>query len=235
MPLDLLTFFTNIAEAKYNFADISMWVSSVYENVIANATVLDIWNDGVSSFAWLSSYVAVVLLIGSLIVTFFGKRLAEPVKFVAIFVIAFCLGTCYISPLLDPFIVIEHWIMGLIVAAVAGVMYKFVYSVIVIVGIGYPVYMVVYRPDVLTELFSGNAIVALAIAAVALAIIFLLRRYTELIGFAVFGAWLTANSIRGFFDYTALVDGTGWIIILILTILISIPGIVVQFKTRKIF
>ena len=41
MPLDLLTFFTNIAEAKYNFADISMWVSSVYENVIANATVLE--------------------------------------------------------------------------------------------------------------------------------------------------------------------------------------------------
>lgn len=235
VPVDLGAFFADLAEARFDFVAMGDWINSVYENVIANTTVLDIWNGGLDSLSFLTPYITLVLLLGSLVVTFFGKKLAEPVKFVSIFVIAFCLGTCYISPLLDPFIELPHWIMGLIVAAVAAVLYKFIYIFLIVSTIGYSVYMVVYRADVMTSLLSGNVISAIAVAAVVLLVLFLLRKYAELIGFSVFGAWLTALSIRGFFDYTTWVEENGWILIVFLTVIIAIPGAIVQFKMQKKF
>ena len=235
MPFDFGAFFTDIKEARFDFTAIGEWISSVYETVVANTTVLDIWNGGMSSLSFLAPYLLLIFLLGSLVITFFGKKLAEPIKFIAIFVIAFCLATCYISPLLDPFIELPHWIMGLIVAAVAAVLYKFVYVLLVIAVFGYSVYMIVYRPDVMTPFLSGNAVTALVIAAVVLLLLFILHKYTEMIGFAIFGAWLSALSIRGLFDYTAWLGEQGVILVWILTAVIAIPGIIVQFKMRKKF
>ncbi len=233
MPFDFGAFFGDLKEAKFDFTAIGEWIGSVYDTVVENATVLDIWNGGVSSLSFLAPYLLLVFLIGSLVITFFGKKLSKPIEFIAIFVIAFCLGTCYISPLLDPFIELPHWIMGLIVAAVTAVLYKFVYITLVIAVFGYSVYMTVYRPDVLTPLLSGNYVAALAVAGIVLLLLFILHRYTEAIGFAVFGAWLTALSLKGFFDYTVWLGENGYILVWILTLIIAVPGSIVQIKMRK--
>ena len=235
MPFDFGAFFIGMKEAQFNFADIGEWISSVYSEVLANTTLVDIWNGGVSSLSGIAPYLLLIFLLGSLVIAFFGKKLATPIKFLTIFVLAFCLGTCYISPLLDPFIVIPHWIMGLIVGAVAAVLYKFVYVVLVISTIGYSVYMTVYRADVLTSLFSENAVVALAIAGVVLLLLFIFRKYTEMVGFAVFGAWLSALTLNALFNYTTWLGDNGAILIWIFTAVISVPAIIVQFKMRKKF
>ena len=233
VPFNFSEFFASILEAKFDFLLIGEWINSVYANVIANTTILDIWNDGVSALAPLAPYLSALFLLASLVVAFFGKKLAEPIKFVSIFAIAFCLGVCYIAPLLDPFVVLPHWIMGLIVAAVCAVLYKFIYVAIVSIGVGYSVYMIVMRPDVFTAILAGNVTASLLIAAVALTLLFVFRKYTELVGFAFFGAWLTALCVKSLYDYTALVDNNGWILTLIFTIAIAIPGTIVQFKMRK--
>ena len=235
VPFDFSSFFTNIMEAKYDFAAIGEWVASVYETVVANATILDIWNDGMSSLSFLAPYLSVLFLLGSLSVAFFGKRLAEPVKFISIFVIAFCLGVCYISPLLDPFVELPHWIMGLIVAAVSAVLYKFIYVALVAFVIGYSAYMIVLRPDVLTPFLGGNTTAALVVAVIVLLTVFLLRKYTEIIGFALFGGWLTALSIRGLYDYSVLLGENGYILVIILTLLVAVPGFIIQLRMRKRF
>ena len=115
------------------------------------------------------------------------------------------------------------------------ILYKFVYIALVISVIGYSVYMTVYRADVLTALFSGNAVMALIIAAVVLLLIFIFRKYTEMFGFAVFGSWLSAITVRALFDYTVWLGDNGVILVWILTAIIAIPAIIVQFKMRKNF
>lgn len=235
MPFDFGAFFGDLKEARFDFVSISEWISSVYATVVDNTTLVDIWNGGLTSLSGIAPYVLIFFLIGSLVIAFFGKRLSEPIKFLTIFVIAFCLGTCYISPLLDPFIVIPHWIMGLIVGAVAAVLYKFVYVVLILAGIGYSVYMTVYRPDVLTALFSGNAALALIITAVVLLLLFTFRKYTEMAGFALFGGWLSAITLRALFDYTVWLGENGTVLVWIFTAILATLGTVVQFKTRKKF
>ena len=233
MPFDFGAFFGDLKEANFDFTAIGEWIGAVYDTVVENTTVLDIWNGGVSTLSFLAPYLLLIFLLGSLVITFFGKKLSKPIEFIAIFVIAFCLGTCYISPLLDPFVELPHWIMGLIVAAVAAVLYRFVYIVLVVIAFGYSVYMIVYRPDVLTPLLSGNYVTALIAAAVVLLLLFIFRNFTEAVGFAVFGAWLTALTVRGFFDYTVWLGENGYILVWILTLIVAIPGSIVQIKMRK--
>ena len=233
MPVDFTSFFNGIVNAEYDFRSIGAWLNSVYENVVANTTILDIWNDGVSSLAFLAPYISLILLLGSLIITFFGKKLSEPIKFIAVFVISFCLGVCYISPLLDPFVELPHWVMGLIVGAVCAVLCKFIYIAIVIFIVGYFSYMTVLRPDVLTPFLGENTTAAIVVAAVMLLMVFILRRITEPIGFAIFGGWLTALSIRGLYDYTTLLAENGEILILVVTLLVAIPGAIVQLRMRR--
>ena len=235
MPFDYGAFFGNLKEAKFDFTAIGEWISSVYASVLENTTLVDIWNGGLASLSGIAPYLLLIFLLGSLVIAFFGKKLSAPIKFLTIFVLAFCLGTCYISPLLDPFIVIPHWIMGLMVGAVAAVLYKFVYVVLVISTIGYSVYMTVYRADVLTSLFSENAVMALIFAAVVLLLLFIFRKYTEIVGFAIFGSWLSAVTVRALYDYTAWLGDNGAILIWIFTAVISVPAIIVQFKMRKKF
>ena len=235
MPFDFGAFFGNLKEAKFDFTAIGEWISSVYASVLENTTLVDIWNGGLASLSGIAPYLLLIFLLGSLVIAFFGKKLSAPIKFLTIFVVAFCLGTCYISPLLDPFIVIPHWIMGLMVGAVAAVLYKFVYVVLVISTIGYSVYMTVYRADVLTSLFSENAVMALIFAAVVLLLLFIFRKYTEIVGFAIFGAWLSALTMNALFNYTAWLGDNGAILIWIFTAVISVPAIIVQFKMRKKF
>ncbi len=235
MPFDFGAFFNSLKEARFGFADIGEWISSVYATVVDNTTLVDIWEGGLTSLSGIAPYILIFFLVGSLVIAFFGKKLSEPIKFLTIFVIAFCLGTCYISPLLDSFIVIPHWIMGIIVGAVAAVLYKFVYIVLIVASIGYSLYMTVYRPDVLTALFSGNAVMALAIAAVVLLLLFIFRKYTEMVGFAVFGAWLSAITVKALFDYTAWLGDNGVVLVWVFTAVIATLGTVVQFKTRKRF
>lgn len=233
MPFDFVGFFRSILEAKFDFVTIGEWISSVYKNVVANTTILDIWNDGVSSLSFLAPYLSALFLVGSLAVAFFGIKLAEPTKFASIFVIAFCLGVCYISPLLDPFIVIPHWIMGIIVAAVCAVLYKFIYVALVMTVIGYSVYMTVMRPDVLTTFLAGNITASVILTALALLLVVIFRRYTEPFGFAVFGGWLTALCLKSLYDYTTLLVNNGSILIFILAVLVAVPGFIVQFKMRR--
>ena len=121
------------------------------------------------------------------------------------------------------------------VGAVAAVLYKFVYVALVISVIGYSVYMTVYRADVLTALFSENAVMALIIAVVVLLLLFIFRKYTEMVGFAVFGSWLSAVTVRALYDYTAWLGDNGAILVWIFTAVISVPAIIVQFKMRKKF
>ena len=235
MPFDFGTFFGDVKEARFDFTAIGEWIGSVYDNVVANTTILDIWNNGISTLSFIAPYLLFLFLIGSLAIAFFGNKLAVPIKLVAIFFVAFCLGTCYISPLLDPFVELPHWIMGLIVAAVAAVLYKFIYAVLIVCAVGYPIYMVIYREDVFTSLLSGNEVTALVIAAVSLLLLVIFRKYTEPFGFAIFGGWLTAITLRGFVDYTLWIAESGDALIWIFALLVAVPGFAVQYKLRRRF
>ena len=235
VPFDFAAFFAGFAKAEYDFSAISAWMSAVYETVVANTTILDIWNGGVSSLSFLAPYLSAIFLVFSLLVAFFGKKLGEPIKFIAVFVVSFCLGVCYISPLLDPFVELPHWIMGVIVAAVCAVLYKFICIALVVLVIGYSTFMVVMRPDVLSPFLSENLTAALIVTAVVLILVFVFKKYTELLGFAVLGGWLTSLSLKGIYDYTTIVGENGWVLMLILTVIVSVPGFIVQSKMRRRF
>ena len=76
---------------------------------------------------------------------------------------------------------------------------------------------------------------ALAIALVVVVILFLFRKFIEMLGTAALGGFIIAESIRMLWDYTTLdfLKGIEWVGALAITVVIALIGFIVQVKTRE--
>ena len=98
--------------------------------------------------------------------------------------------------------------------------------------------MVCFRGEILSALTSftaGNYIYSLAVAAVFIVLVFILRKYVEMVGTAMLGGFGIACVVRGFYDYTSLQPFVGieWLGVLVVTLIFALVGFIVQIRTRS--
>lgn len=234
-------FFASVKEAKFGFDVIWEFIVSLYYEITANPDISVIWNGLMNGMEPARSIIMTVLVILSVVVALFGKKMIGFLKFLFFFIVGFALGTHLLAPLLPPEFTIPAWIIGLIIAIVAGVLYRFLYIALYSVTVGYGAYILFYNGFYLSEAPTftvGKALLCLALAAVVLVIAFVFKKFIEMIGTAALGGWLASSLFATeIYDFTkwSIFGNAQWVGILVPTMIIGILGAFIQIKTRRIY
>ena len=218
----------SIVESNADFSQLGPWLDSVYETVISNTTILGIWDKYITSNAFISVNLKLILLALALLVTFYGRKLADPIRFITAFVVSFCLSVCYVAPLLDVFVVIEHWIIPLVIASICAILCRYIYVSVLAAAVIYPVYSLIMDPALAIPYVGGNVAMAVILGIAAFIVFLIFRKHIERFGYSLIGGFLAAEIIRRFYDYTTLLPKYSTLLILLVTLIISISGFVFQ-------
>ena len=232
-------FLTCVKEARFTFDVVKDWLVSFFVSVKENPDIAVIWD---SLMHWI--YSARILIISLLIVlclgvAFFGKKIIGVIKFAFFFVVGFAVGTHYLAPLLPAEIDIPAWIIGVVLALIAAVLYRFLYIICYTVTVGYSAYVFAYygfftNSDAVYS--TGRATACLIVALVFLVLALVFRKYVEMVLTAFLGSWSAVLLFRYHickFEKLALFSGHFWIAIMIPTVILTAVTAVVQIKTRR--
>ncbi len=232
-------FLVCLREAKFTFGVIWDYIVSLYYAVTENPSVSVVWNGIMDGFRPVSIMFMLVIVAVCLVVALFGQKLLPILKFCAFFVAGFALGTHLLSPLLPPEVNIPDWIVGIVVALIAAVLSRFLYIILYVTVVGYGTYVLAYYGFYLQldAMYSNSRMVVCIIASlVAIVLSLVFRKYIQMVGTAVLGAWCAtwvfANYVYNFTAWS-LFGGNAWVGILVGTVIISLLGTFVQFKTRR--
>ena len=232
-------FFTCVKEARFSFEYIWDAIASLYNDIAANPDISAICNSIMDSIESVYKFVMILLVIGSVAVAFFGRKMIGFLKFIFFFIIGFALGTHLLTPLILEAVEIPGWLVGTVAALVAAVLYRFLYVVLYSVVAGYGMYILTYHGFYIqgeSAYSNAKATYCLIAAVVAVIIALVLKKYIEMLGTAVLGGWLAslifASSV---YDFTVLpvFGGISRVAILVPAAVIAAIGAIVQVKTRR--
>ena len=233
-----MAFFESIKNATLSLVDIFAYLTNMVTGTLENSAIANVldWVKGLLNPVWAYRFYAFMLL--AVILAFFGKRMYGFLKFIAGFFAGFCVGVDVLAPMI-PFInEAWAWIVGIIVGLVAALLIKFLYYVIVIVGVGYGAYWLAYSAAFLPQVFNftkGNWMYSLIVAAVALLLVLLLLKWIEMLGTAALGGYFFALSLAYVYNLTTVPFMSTWgnIPHYIVMGVVALIGFIIQVKTRK--
>ncbi len=169
-------------------------IEGVYEKVyngFFNEKVAGLWEKLWNMVSMIHPFVAYILIALGAIELLFGKRLLGVQKFFGMFCIGCGVTVAYLVPMI-PFESIGKyaWIIGLIAGVVAILLRKFLYMVVYIAAFAYFPAWLLYSGQIgALASFQGNLIIAAAAGAVIALLAILLRKWFEIWGLSIFGAW----------------------------------------------
>ena len=225
-------FFTALKEARLGFGVIWEAIGNYCNEMMADPNVSAIWNGLMGAIGPVIKTVSVFLIIFSIFIALFGRKMMGFLKFVFFFIAGFLVGTHTLAGMIPPDVKFPAWIVGIVVALVAAVLYRFIYIVIYSVAFGYSGYLLVYNGFYLASnptYSPDKALGCIIVALIVLVISLIFRKYIEMLGTAFLGAWLAVwlfvNNIFAFSTHVG--------IMMIPTAIITVLCVIVQFKTRR--
>ena len=216
--------------AEFGFNDIWDLIFKVYTHPHIEDMLQPVRDfiDSLSPFAW----GALVCLI-ALVFTFFGKKLIMLPVLAGSYAVAYAVGATFVAPKLIslasklPFeIPIEIGIVGVICGAIAAMLCVPFYFAVLSLGGGYAVYISVY-PILAVFVSSDIAFYAsLGAAAVVAVLLLVFRKWTEMGGTAIIGAYFFMLGVNEIVLLPLMANYAIWAVV-------AIAGMVVQIKTRR--
>ena len=220
----------------------------VYEKVyngFFSGKVEEIWNKLWDMVSMIHPFVAYILIALGAIELLFGKRLLGVQKFFGAFCVACGVTVAYIVPRI-PFDGIAKYalIVGLVAGVIAVLLRKFLYIVTYIGAFAFfPAWLLYSGTIKALAGFSGNLIYAAAAGAVVALLALILRKWFEIWGTAIFGAWAIVKVldlpkykigiVDMICDKVAFVENMPVIVGFVLLGVLALIGIIFQTKTRK--
>ncbi len=232
-------FFEALWQAKFGFFELWAWLCEIYQAAINMTGVVEI-RSAIDAFLLPTMpYIPYILILLCALVAFLGKKLMPVIKFLGFFFLGFIFGAHFITPLLEGLIAIPAWVYGLAIGIICAVLYRFIYYALYTLFIVYSVYIICYTGFTLqpeTAHSSSKAITCLVVAVVIAVLALIFRKYVEMVGTALLGGYLVFVVVNFMiFDFYTLelLWYTPWIAPLAFTLVLGIPGAIVQLKTRK--
>lgn len=232
-------FFTALWQADFGFGKLWEWLVGIYKYTIEMPGVVEIRSAIDSFIAPAAPYLPFILIALSVLVALVGKKILPVLKFLTFFFFGFIAGAYFITPILANLVAMPSWLCGLVIAIVAAVLYRFVYYVLYTLFFLYSTYIFCYTGFTLqaqTEHSESKAITCFAVAIAVVIVAFIFKKYVEMAGTAFLGGYFVFLIINGMlFNFASLefFAYTPWVMPLVITLAIGIPGFVVQFKSRK--
>lgn len=225
--------FEQIITAEFDFAAMKDLFFKIYTHPTIDGILSHVRNfiESLPPFVW-----AIMLGLVGLIFSNFGKKLLAIPSVLVSAAAGFLAGNFLLGPLLvslvdkieflKSFISIDPIVVGIICAAVCAFLFLPLYFCGYTLGIGYCTYLLVYP---LCEGLLGSStamIVGLgaAIGVVILAVIF--RKWVEMCGTAIIGAYFVMLAINQIVLLYAVVNYIIWAVL-------AVQGAVIQIKTRR--
>lgn len=231
----ILAFFNDFKQGLFGFGVLKEKVGEFRDTVIGNPD-LGFLKNLVDSLAGILPFIMIGVM---LIMAFFGKKLLPLAKFIFFFVLGFDLGVVYINPLIDKIVDIPSWVSGLILGILAAILYRLLYVLFFATAVFYSVFNVCYLGlgDALSGMGTMAPYIFMGVAAVAVILAFVLRKYVEMLATAALGGYVIADLLgkHVFGNYAAIsfLAGNEWIATLVIAVVIALPGFIVQVKTRR--
>lgn len=231
-------FLESLLSGEFDFSALGQFFANINHSIMANSDLMGIWNAMLTATASITMVVPIIFIALGAIEWLFGKKLIPLQRFLLCAAVGYICGVLYISPLINGIFSLPSYISGAVVGLVAAVLCKFMYYVAYAGAAAYSVYIVSINGIIpfLSDFTEGNHMIALVAAAVAVIIAFILRKYIEMLGTAILGAFIISKAVNSnYFDYTALefFGDMGWIAELAVIGAVGLIGFIIQIKTRR--
>ena len=213
---------------------------SIIDSVLNEASIKPFVDSFNAFTASLGVVFSVLIIVLSLLVGLFGRRLADPIRFLLLFAVGFVASVYWLAPMLAEFVPdVPAYAIGLSVGAFAAVMSRMIYNLVYVGCIGFDTYNICFNAILFAELTAsvqGNLPVCLGIACGVTILALLVRKYLEMIITAAaggIGVAFFANQIFGFTANFGGMDPTT--AVLLVGAVIALPFFLFQYRNRVIF
>ena len=233
MSEQFTAFFDTVKNGTFGFEQIFAYIAELWASILANEHIVGVTEWINTTLAAVLPFLPYILLGVYAILLLFGKRLFSLVRFIAFFLAGFVLGVYYLAPIvIGYFASIPAFVVGIVVGLLAAVLGKLLYYVAYSVAVGYSVYLLCVSGMVIAEI-AGNYLVGAIVAGIALVLALVLHNIIERLGTAFLGAYGILGIVKGWYDFTTLVPGYEWAVMLGATAVLALIGFAVQQATRK--
>ena len=229
------TVFSKFTSGEYNLDFVKEKIE-VFRTIVTKDSGMEFFYNLVNSFSAILPYIMIAVMLA---VAFFGKKSLPLTKFIFFFALGFSFGIYLnakvVADIFSGAFTIPSWVIGLVMGILAAILYRLLYSIFFAVVTFYMAFTLCAIG--FADSLGSLGVIFMAVAAVAMILCFILRKYVEMLGTAVLGGWAIAHILGkcvldGFSSFTFL-GGKTWIATLVITLVIAIPAFFVQFKTRK--
>ena len=241
MVLTFSQFFSGIKDGVFGIGGSFTYIANFIKEMWASEPVVTIKNWFMGIISPFSLFLPFILLGLYIIIALTGKRMFGVLRFTAFFVAGLFLGAYLLSPFVTKIIPqIPPVLVGVVTGIVSAVLSKLIYILAVVLASGYPVYTACITGTVipaLTGFCKGKAVLSLVVAVIAAVIVLIFLKYIEMLGTAMLAGLGIAYVIKGWYDFTAIqsFEGRAWIPYLVISSVVGVIGLVVQFRTRRRF
>ena len=225
--------FNEIITADFDFAALKELFFKIYTNPTIEEFISHIRNfiEGLPPFVW-----AVILGGLGLVLSNFGKKILAIPSIILSAAFGFVMGYFALSPLLvslvekleflQSFVTIDPVVVGIICAAIGALLFLPLYFVGYVAGFAYSAYILSYP---LFEKLIGEGAAPFAALGVLVGVVILtlmFRKWVEMCGTAVVGAYFVMLAVNQVVLLYAVVNYIIWGVL-------AVQGAVVQIKTRR--
>ncbi len=224
--------FEQIITAEFDFAAMKEFLFKVYTHPYVDGAIQKILSfaDSISPLIWAGMLLAIALVLSN-----FGKKILALPLVIGISVIGFLGGAVIIAPRLSAFIstisildflTIDPVVIGIIVAAIAAILFLPLYFVGYAAVFGYFTYLLVY--PVCAAVFDTTTamIIGLGAAITVVVVAYIFRKWVEMAGTAIVGGYIAMWALNALFLLPAIANYAIWVAF-------AAEGLIVQIKTRR--
>ena len=176
-----------------------------------------------------------MIMIVSLIIGFFGKRLFPYIRSIIFFGAGFVGGMLFCAPFVQKYIpAIPQLVVGIALGLLLAVLSRFVYNVLYVGAAGGAAFAACFMPIIpyLAPYTHGNIPVSVAVAVVVALLVLLLRKYIEMIATAAAGGWVFAFVFALVFDYPSYFPIDRVIVMAVPACALAMVMVIYQYRTR---
>ena len=212
--------------------------TSIINSVMSEPSIAPFFASYQTFVEALGSFYPILLIALSLVVGLFGRRQSGLLRVVLLFAVGFVASVFWVAPVVQDFVTIPGYAIGLAFGILAAVMSRMIYDFVYIGCIGFDVYNICFNALFLVELTAltqGNLATSVGIAVVATIAALLLRKYLEMIITAGIGGLGIAFFLKQLVDYTVNFNLDPNTSVIVVGILLAIPMFIYQYYNRILY
>ena len=213
--------------------------ASILKSVLTEQSIAPFVDKFNSFVAYLGDFYPIAIITICFIIGLFGRRLSGLIRVCLLFAVGFVASVHWLAPIVVKIVPgVPAILVGIAVGIFAAVMSRMIYDFVYIGCIGFDTYNICFNALFLVEITAmtkGNIPLCVGIAAVAVVLALLIRKYLEMLLTAGVAGIGIAYYLKQLVDYTVHVNLQPNTTVIILGAILAVPLFIYQYYHRVIY